>query len=564
MKLALEELALRLQLELPRAEGGPDIVEIARASGVRGGYEQDASAIRLAAIAGEEVDVRRFRFELGAAGRLVVDTAALRKVDVDATIALGNLAGRRAFTGRIGTAAGTAEQAELELGALRATAALGIETVAYEEGREHEGGTVTAARLHLRALRLESSGGPAEVEHLELSDVRVAWGDRGALVVDAGSFALQSATGELGGVRVTLASLRCAGLHVTRAETGAIDAELADVELEGLTLEVDRARLTIERARLAGRTRFRDGALSLDEVSLGVAKLAVEGLADGFSFAPSPAASPPAVRSFAPSPRADARTDWTFLDGVDGQLDVDLVVDATGLLVLRRVAIHCFRISIAQGTLNYRELERDLSLLEDMILDFAVRDGELVFEKKVPLVPLEGQALVTWPLDRDARELAARHLVRLRTLLGWQVPPSAPAWPGLKAFSFELKKLDFERIDARLSLARHGRIALGDLGAIRLGAPDRAALGALRVYGAVHHRESGASPPTELRLELEQLLVGLERVRVGALRLDAGEIAARALDDAVVTFHGVRPASLRCTLRDLVVRSLVIGPSPAR
>src|SRR5690606_11864726 len=73
-------------------------------------------------------------------------------------------------------------------------------------------------------------------------------------------------------------------------------------------------------------------------------------------------AEPPAD----PEPRR--RLDLDFLDRIDGRLDVDLTVDVTLPVLGSRRKTHHFRVPIAKGTFNYKDLEGDLAKLEDAFI----------------------------------------------------------------------------------------------------------------------------------------------------------------------------------------------------
>src|SRR5262249_52481410 len=156
------------------------------------------------------------------------------------------------------------------------------------------------------------------------------------------------------------------------------------------------------------------------------------------------------------------------------------------------------RIPIVDGRLNFKDLERDLSLLENLVLDFVVRDGTLILEKNVPLIPFDNETLVYWPLAGEELELASRELVRLRTLLRWRLPFRENKPRAEDAFA--LTRVPLEEINARLRLGGPAALVLGERGVLTLGAEERAAIGSLKVTGAIRYAMSGSTDSTEVHI----------------------------------------------------------------
>src|SRR5262249_13303508 len=163
----------------------------------------------------------------------------------------------------------------------------------------------------------------------------------------------------IGGLRLTADALRCRGLVISRAHDGELSVRLDGLELDGLELEVANLRIRATSARVVGRIVFEDGALAFEELAIDEAVV----ILDPLLSVPAPGTPPPAQPAARERP-LNQDYDFAFLDRLAGQLDVDVVVDAKVPLIKRRVATHCFRVPIVEGTLNFKDLERDLSLLE--------------------------------------------------------------------------------------------------------------------------------------------------------------------------------------------------------
>jgi hypothetical protein len=219
-------------------------------------------------------------------------------------------------------------------------------------------------------------------------------------------------------------------------------------------------------------------------------------------------------------------------------------------------------VSVESGTLDYKSLEGDLSALEDALVDFAVRKGNLVLEVSPPLLSMLRKTLVEWPLDDAGRALAERRRVRLATLAHPKLPAAKPAPAESRADpSFSLDRLDFAPIDVELSLGGPSRLNLGPRGVIHLGSPNRAAVGKLFLRGELHHRATTtARRPTELLLRATKLLLALESLGIASRRLDVAELAIERIDDARVVARGLSPTRATAALVDLSMRGLRFAP----
>src|SRR5690606_31675043 len=154
-------------------------------------------------------------------------------------------------------------------------------------------------------------------------------------------------------------------------------------------------------------------------------------------------AEPPAD----PEPRR--RLDLDFLDRIDGRLDVDLTVDVTLPVLGSRRKTHHFRVPIAKGTINYKDLEGDLAKLEDAFIDIEVRGRQLAIERRIPLIPGSEKPLVLFDLEPDEVAMAHERLVRLATLGTLRLPPRSDEGRS----SVQLRELDFGNVDVALEVA---------------------------------------------------------------------------------------------------------------
>jgi hypothetical protein len=251
-----------------------------------------------------------------------------------------------------------------------------------------------------------------------------------------------------------------------------------------------------------------------------------------------------------------APIDLSALDGLDGKIDVDLTADATVPFIGRRRATHHFRIAVDSGTLNYRDLEHNLSTLEDAVLDFRLRDADLVLEREIPLM---SKVLVSWPLEPREMSLAERHLVRLARLFDYRLEAErdedeAPS-------GFELRELSFDGIDVHLSLAGGATVPLPGGGRLELGRDGTPALDELLVKGVLRHRP-GATDRTKLQVGAVGLNLALESIPLGGRTLGVSAVTIGAVERGSVRFVGLAPDGADATIKDLELSSLRLTPGP--
>ena len=245
--------------------------------------------------------------------------------------------------------------------------------------------------------------------------------------------------------------------------------------------------------------------------------------------------------------------DYGLLDGLSGYLNVDVAMDVSVPIIGRRRATHKLRIPIAEGAINYRELEHDLASLEDSLLDFSVREGALVLERGVPLLSTRGRGkpLLIWPLGEADLALAHQRRVRLAVLPSVHVVSEGPAEPRERSSpKLTLRTVSFEAIDAVLSLHVPTPDPAGFLRSL--------ALTRLRVFGAVHHEAGAPDPAGQLRAELDELDTELLGLTLGTSRV-TGALSLRALRNVEVDFEDLVPRQARGLLEGLTLRDVVVA-----
>ncbi len=218
--------------------------------------------------------------------------------------------------------------------------------------------------------------------------------------------------------------------------------------ISGLTVTLPGAGLTVEvdRVELPGGLRTSGGCLVIPELVVPEVRIAVDDVVE--LFRPRRADGAAAETS-----RPSRPFDFGFLDRVSGRLDVDMTLDMSVPVLGRREATHHFRVPIANGVINYRELERDLANFEDAFIDVEVRGQALVIERAIPLIPGLEKPLVVWDLDPEELELARRRLVRLRTIPRLRLVSRGG---GGDRSSLTIRSLRFDHVNIAIALAPPG------------------------------------------------------------------------------------------------------------
>jgi hypothetical protein len=520
MRVGLEHLDVSgLAVDLPATgETADPHIRVRSAVGLEGILEQGPEGLRITDLAAERVDLNELLLVFGSVVLTQKDGASF--ATVRGTFARPN-------DGEV--------ELDLEAGAVQVTA------LTVEVGTVHVRG-----ELRVEGFRLWVRGGEGRIE-----------GDR----VHVSGFGLR-----VGSADVAATELDAEGLRLGWGEGG--------FWMEARTLSGPSVQLSVGGVRVDARgVTVRDLALQGPKVSLGevqVTGAVVSGTVPPKAPTREAAAAPePAARPSAQGPTFD----WRLLDGISGQVDVDMHVDLTVPVIGHRRATHHFRIPIEGGSLDYRQLESDLSTLENTILDFAVRDdGTLVLERGIPLLPTRGRGkpILVWHLGPDDLSMAHDRRVRLAVLPTFRVAGAseketpakdaemgaAPAEGAGSGSGLALRALGLANLEVRLA---HGEVKGPVAGAIQ-----HIVFTTLAVQGDLHHGASDAPKGGALRGHLE----GLE-ARIAGLRISEGQsldlqrLGLGRLTDLELRFRGLRPESLELQLSALSLSGFSLGePAP--
>ena len=494
--------------------------------------------------------------------------------------------------------------------AIRAATGLRGVLATGDAGDRLELSETTAETVVLEALRVVLGG-------LVLSNAGGATmqGVRMSLVQERASLALDLAAGSLvcadPGVEIAVDDVILAfGLVLTGARLSVRDAEgslsAEGVELRDFSLRVGELQLgspAVSGRGMAirwGAKSFALHATALDaaalEVSSGDTRLAASGVhvdalaLDGPTIAAGHVAAergrvevaiaPPPRSRESTAPRATTATpaarvaggdgdgarflDWRALDGLSGEIDVDVEVDLTVPLIGHRKATHRLRVPIAGGALDYHALESNLAALENALIDFSVKDGALRLERVNPLFPARGHGkpIVIWDLDAADLALAEQERVRLAVLPSARLPDAGAGGDGhdahepSKKSSIALRRLALHRIDVKLALAPVDGALTGQF--------RPRSLGSLVLQGSVDHAPDAAQRPGSVLGELAGLVASVVGLPLGESTLDAATLELANASPIEVTFVDVHPVKVQLDLAGLAADAIRLSPRERR
>jgi hypothetical protein len=409
---------------------------------------------------------------------------------------------------------------------------------------------------------------------------------------DAGSstggleIAVSSITGTGLAMRSRAIEIQAENIDVQQAALHGRALSLAAVSVGKLSLELDLAALRAASLSSSGAAEDAEHATEYADD----AEDAAEQVAEHVDRSGAAAARAPRRRSIR------SQIDWRFLDRVDGQIDVDVTVDAHLPVIRRRRATHYFRVPIEKGILNYRQLENGLSSLENAVIDFELRGNKLVIERDLPIIRMR-KNLVVWHLDDEEMALARQRKVRLRTLPRFEIKSGSGKSSDVKLHGIEIHPINIdlsvappaapETLSAASSapapVAPTATEAAANADA-RAGATGDAAEGAsaarpeppasvqeyggilpelvlrrLMITGSLDYPEGEGA----LALKVKQLAAALRGLPLGGFVVDVGAVRVESIEPIRIVFDGLRPRAISLTLNGLRLERVTVTPAPA-
>jgi hypothetical protein len=419
----------------------------------------------------------------------------------------------------------------------------------------------TGLRLERIDVAQSASGGEASVEAISLAELETVVGD----------FLVRLHEGGAGGIRARW-PVAAAGAE---PEDAGIELTVASVTGTGLAMRsrvlgIQAENIDVRDAAMRGRA-FSVAAVAVGKLSLEIDLVALRAgereagreaeRADDAGAAAPGAPERPSIRS---------QIDWRFLDRVDGQIDVDVTVDAHLPVIRRRRATHYFRVPIEKGIFNYRQLESGLSSLENAVIDFDVRGHKLVIERDLPIIRMR-KNLVEWHLDDEEMALARQRKVKLRTLPRFEIKTSNGKDSDVKLHGIEIHPINIDLSvapPAEASPPGDGAEACAPAGAA---GPEQAAaaqeysgilpeltLRRLIATGSLDFPEGEGS----LLIKIKQLAAALRGVPVGPYVVDVGAIRVDSIEPIKIVFDGLVPRGISLTVHGLELERVTVSPAP--
>jgi hypothetical protein len=381
-------------------------------------------------------------------------------------------------------------------------------------------------------------------DEIELVDAGVRWGSwvaKAAMVrVHGLRFAWGAGVLEIGAQRIEVESSE---LVHRSLQLQSERAAVADLRFDGFVLECSRWEISRSGAEFSLASEEAGDAPGPERTSR------THAASEPPPRPPDAPEGSPAESSIESSIESSVESsiDLGLLDGLSGHVHVDVEADLTVPVIGRRRATHRFRIPIAAGVVNFRELEDDLSTLENSLIDFAVREGHLVLERGIPLLPTRGfgKPIVAWPLSPTELALAERDRVRLAAL----AQPRLVQTDGKSDEpAVAVRELGFENIDVALRLESIDR-ATGVLGSL--------AFEGLRIAGSVGYRPA-APQPGRVSAQLQALRTRLVELGIAGVVVDTHVLELRDVESVQVWFEGIRPRALQVQVAHIGVERLRI------
>jgi hypothetical protein len=490
-------------------------------------------------------------------------------------------------------------------------------------------GRATVKRLSTDSLVLEGFGprisGGLRMERIDVAQRQPAGTASiesvavSELETTAGDFLVRLREAVAGGIQARWPVARAGGAEqasATGADGGMEDQEgmefgVASVTGTGLVMrsraiEIQAENIDVREAAMRGRA-FSLAAvfvgklsLELDLAALRAGERAAERAAERVDD------DEPAAAVRAPKRRSiRSQIDWRFLDRVDGQIDIDVTVDAHLPVIRRRRATHYFRVPIEKGIFNYRQLENGLSSLENAVIDFDLRGHKLVIERDLPIIRMR-KNLVEWHLDEEEMALARQRKVKLRTLPRFEIKSGNGKNSDVKLHGIEIRPINIdlsvappaaleaapgaatraapEATSEAATRAAPEAMTAAEAGATGQSADARAPEGAAaaRSEQAASAQEYGGILPElvlrrlmitgsldypegegALTLKVKQLAAALRGLPLGGFVVDVGAVRVESIEPIKIVFDGLRPRAISLTLNGLTLERVTVTPAPA-
>ena len=394
MRIDLSQLntqELSLQLTPPETvREQQQFIQLHETSALSGVFVSDETSLQLSDTAADRVIIDALRMMFGSIVLSAEGRTEILKLTADYASRSGEL--------DLGLSIGAMHCPKLsvEVSSILAVAAIALEQCRVEV--TPEGGRIEVPKCVFREFSVTLGAIKLSAPELHVQDLVMSWSDEPfelhAREVTSNHFEFA--------VEGTTAAIY--GLNAAQLDVKGSDWSIQEVRTESIELRIEAVEQAIE-------TTTEDAAQATEDVAQAAEEVTGEELVPTDDTEHYKTKLPLFV--------------WTLFDQLSGHINVDLGVDIKLPIFQHRRAVHQFRVPIKEGKLNYQALEQNLSTLENQLLDFSIRPGELVLELGIPLLPSRGfgKPLVRWPLSElEQREAESEnHWVRLATLVQPQI-----------------------------------------------------------------------------------------------------------------------------------------------
>lgn len=247
---------------------------------------------------------------------------------------------------------------------------------------------------------------------------------------------------------------------------------------------------------------------------------------------------------------ADAIFDLRDLDRLAGSIQLGVALKAQLPVVGKYSLNRTFKIPIEDGALDFVDVERQLSTLEDAFIDFAVRDGMLVLKRDIPILPTKGKTLVSWALSPVEQALAQNRVIRLRALPRAQIPRAKRSE---KKATIQEVVVDKPHVELTLNAQTTEPGEVEAPAAVSLNRLDT-----LAVDGNLLFRASDQVKELDASALVRDLSITVRDLDIGSRRLAAAEIVIGELHVEFTEWDGFRPVRLIARAKDLAIRELTL------
>jgi hypothetical protein len=546
MKINLEALTgHNFILRLPLDDGrGDHVIALHDARRLRGVYEHDAVRFALDPVEADAI-LGEITWLLSNGTLHLAGPLALGATRLDLDIRRDDQT--PGITGNVRCASFDAPTLQLQLGVTHVHGSLSLSELDVRHDTPLNAWRVILPAIKAQTFSIQHESIRAVFESLSADTLDATVG--ATTTVTLAEVVAKGVSLALQGIGIKLATVTISGIRVEKA--GALTLEADTIELKGV--EFDRGEQHVKTSHVTlGAFRYSPEGITFGRLEADAMTLSILGLQrnEQDSTHPAPEDSTPV------GTRRTLGIDLPFLDQLTAKIEADVVVDIKLPVITRRVATHRMRLAVDNGTFDFKQLEHGLSRLEDSILDFEVVPEGL--ELEVDAVVVKRQILL-WPMNAEGIALARRNRVRMRT---FAMPTMLARAPSPKETTEGESRVALHRVEVqalRVEGSVQGTSTLPVAGGtLHLGTSHAPALALLHLGGTLVHDITQVRPDTELSIEIKDLELALDAIKIGERSLTVNRIHLGHLAHGRIAFHGFSPKAFHGDIQTLILEKLTL------